>query len=200
MEADEIEAEAALLYERAGADPSYPPMAWALARRVGFDVAFVCQSLPALALDTATGPAIRLRRGLSSVAAHWLAAHEIAEHTWARRRIRPWGDPERLSNRLAASIVAPVAAMRRVVGEAGPCPIAVAAALKVSAKTAALRMGELAMAAVVIFDGLWVARRGPFEWPPDWELRRALAAGELPSGVRVYEPKQGLIVLVAPLD
>lgn len=198
MDTEEIEGEAEALYARASIDPTHPPRAWELARALGVPVEFFV-GLPcaACSLRTSAGHRIRLRKGLSAAGAHWLAGHELAEITWDEKRPRPWGDPERLSNRLAASIVAPRAAMRRVVGELGFDPSAIAAALTVSTKTAALRLGELGLAGVAILDGLWITTRGPVEWPPAWELRRLVAHRELPRDVQRFETASGAVILIA---
>lgn len=189
MELVDCEGTAARIYREARADPDNPPGPVILAQQwLGRD-ALVRVPRGSLSSDAAASCVngqrrIMVRQGLSPERLAWAVAHELAELALLEEGYSR-ADIEQLADTIAACIIAPRGAVRQVAAGLEPEEQvgSVADAFGVTDTCAALRVGEVFDAPVVVVAPRVRARGAMFEWPPERELRRLARARAIPAGL-----------------
>lgn len=184
----DTDSEAIALYRSLDLDPTEPAKLRVIAHRLlgeGSVRVVHAVSLPGDAALARVGDSWRvyLRRGLSTEQAKFGLAHELAE--WHLRQLDyQEHDIEDVADRLAAALVAPAPAFRRLVRTGGDW-LAVAQRLQSTESLVALRYGEV-IGEPLALVARRVRVRGPetFVWPPEDVIRRAARRKQPGLGLR----------------
>lgn len=176
MELADIEGEALALYQSAGLDPSEPARPSALAQAILGPAAIVTVHAASMRGHAALVRVrdqwrIYVRRSLPVEHGRFGVAHELAE--WHLRRTgytEP--DVEDVADQLAAALIAPRPAWRRVGGDWARA----AATLRTTESLVALRHGEVTGEPLALVARRLRVRGEPYAWPSEATLQ-AVAAG-----------------------
>lgn len=213
------------IYELAGAEPAYPPLATTLAEMVLGPGGLRMAKPGTLPADVPSRlvrlPFPRPRGGVWPGSANYrievrrrlfdgerlpqllsLVAHEIGE--WGATVLERYtgDDIEDYADESGLLIRAPRAAVRRLCADAGgPDYEAVAEDLIITEIEAAVRVAEALDLPTIVFCNNFCWEAGPlYNWPGDYDLlAHLLLAGLVPRHVERVEIKGG-VVLRAPLD
>jgi hypothetical protein len=181
MDQADLEGEAVALLAAGGFDDDAPAPMAALARRLlGHERAVLtvhARSLPgdAALVRVLDEHRVYLRRGLDRTRARFAVAHELAE--WALHRAGYQGaEVEDVADRLAAALVLPARAYRRLRRAHGDDWAAIGEAATATEAHACLRHGEVTGEPLALVARRLRVRGEPWAWPAERELR-AVAAG-----------------------
>lgn len=189
MELVDCEGTAARIYREACVDPDDPPGPIVLAQRWLGRNALVRVPRGSLSGDAASSCVngqrrIMVRQGLPPARLAWAVAHELAELALLEEG---YGreDIEQLADTVAACLIAPRGAVSQVAAGLEPEEQvgSVADAFGVTDTCAALRVGEVFDAPVVVVAPKVRARGALFGWPPERELRRLAGTRMVPAGL-----------------
>ena len=148
------------------------------------DIEFALKApVPAMIVMRPDGTAtMRVRSTLPPLALAWGVFHELGE--WLLARATCTSEfIEQYADNVAATLIAPVPAMRRLRHAYGFDLPRVATALRTSQTIAALRWGEVFDEPLAVVMPTRVKRRGPLTLPGDGELRRIVRAGGCEGGL-----------------
>lgn len=181
----DVEGAARSILEAAGYDWDDVPGAVRLAQGLGVRVVWrelgLCEAAAVDPTPSGIPTTIALRPGLSPVRAAWCIAHELAEIDLATVGYQG-EDVERVAEALAAALLMPRPAVRRVAGTMNVHELA--RAFGVPETAAALRLAEVGhveAVAVVTPQTVHVRTDGEFALPPAFELRRIARVGAHPG-------------------
>lgn len=174
----DVEGDAALVYERAGADMHDPPSIVGLCVRLtGHPPRFRRQCAEACLEDGK----VWLRQGLWLPRARWLTGHELSERYYAETGY-DGADIEERCDALGAALVAPRPTFLRAMRTLGHRVHALADAFATTQSLALLRIGEVSGRPVMLLRSPEPLVRGePYGWPSTSALVRTLR--ERPAGV-----------------
>jgi hypothetical protein len=188
MDTEELDGEAAAIYDAAECDPSYPPHIIDLARRTpGIEsVEYVrTVSTGLVRLDAEGRGTIQVNARLSRAAQSFIVGHELGEFRLTQRKF-PYvaADIERVCSRLSARLIAPAPAVCLAHTAHGFDLPQLAVCFDTSQTLIALRVSEVRGIALAIVGPHFVWRRETWpELPSDAALFRAVRRGE--KGFRV---------------
>lgn len=181
----DVEGAARSILEAAGYDWDDVPGSLRLAHGLGVRVVWrdlrIAEAAAVDPLPSGIPTTIALRPGLEPVRAAWNIAHELAEIDLATVRYQG-EDVERVAEALAAALLMPRPAFRRVAGTMNVHELA--QAFGVAETAAALRLAEVGCVeavAVVTPQTVHVRTDGEFALPPAFELRRIARVGAHPG-------------------